>query len=232
MATPAEAGGELSYGDIAGFYYPLALTSLIGLTVHPMLTFFMGRAALPIASLAVFPVVNALGFIFRSVGVSYQEVVIALIGKRHEHASELASFGTVLALGTSAVLSLVVFTPLAHVWFGTISGLTPDLIEAALFPARVMAPLPALGVVLSSQRGILVQERRTRPITIEVVGIAGIFVWLGFGLDWVGVNAAFTAFLGGRLAGNLYLLRSTLEVLRSKKEVMEGEPSPAEPEHE
>ena len=35
---------RLTYRAIASFYYPLALTSLIGLTVQPMLTFFMGRA--------------------------------------------------------------------------------------------------------------------------------------------------------------------------------------------
>jgi hypothetical protein len=54
--SPAHDG----YRAIAAFYYPLALTSLIGLTVQPMLTFFMGRAPAPIESLAVFPVVHSL----------------------------------------------------------------------------------------------------------------------------------------------------------------------------
>ena len=37
----------------------------------------------------------------------------------------------------------------------------------------------------------------------------------GWGLDFVGVTAAIIAFLGGRLAGVLYLIRSSLEVLRA-----------------
>ena len=52
--TPGVGRTRLGYRGIARFYYPLALTSLIGLTVQPMLTFFMGRALSPIESLAVF----------------------------------------------------------------------------------------------------------------------------------------------------------------------------------
>src|SRR5690606_27079791 len=57
---------EPRYREIAAFYLPLALTSLIGLSVQPMLTFFMGNSVRPVESLAVFPVVHALSFFFRS----------------------------------------------------------------------------------------------------------------------------------------------------------------------
>jgi progressive ankylosis protein len=235
LGTQTDVGASLDYRGISAFYYPLALTSLIGLSVHPLLTFFMGRAPFPIESLAVFPVVNALGFLFRAVGLSYQEAAIALLGKDHEHAPELGRFGLVLGLSTSVGLGLVAFTPLAQVWFSTISGLSPDLIEIALLPARILVPLPALSVLLSYQRAILVQERRTGPITvattIEVVGIAGLFVWLGWGLNWVGATAAFTAFLGGRLGGNLYLLKSTVAVLRSRRHIDRPGEAPLDFEH-
>jgi progressive ankylosis protein len=235
LATQTEVGAALDYRGISTFYYPLALTSLIGLSVHPLLTFFMGRAPFPIESLAVFPVVNALGFLFRAVGLSYQEAAIALLGKHHEHAGALGRFGLVLGLATSAGLGLVAFTPMADVWFSTISGLSQDLIEVALLPARILVPLPALSVLLSYQRAVLVQERRTGPITvataIEVVGIAVLFSWLGWGRNWVGATAAFTAFLGGRLAGNLYLLKSTVAVLRSKKHPDRQASAPLDFEH-
>ncbi len=218
--TRSPGSGEApGYGAIARFYYPLALTSLIGLTVQPLLTFFMGRALSPIESLAVFPVVHALSFLFRSLGLSFQEAALALMGRRHEHFPELARFALWLGLVSSAALGLVTFTPLASVWFGTVSGLTPELIAFALAPARLLVPLPALSVLLSLQRAVLMQGRRTHPITvatsIEVTGVAVLFVTFGWGLDFVGVTAAIIAFLGGRLAGVLYLLRSSLEVLRA-----------------
>ncbi len=215
------AGETLGYGAIARFYYPLALTSLIGLTVQPLLTFFMGRSLAPIESLAVFPVVHALSFLFRSLGLSFQEAALALMGKRHEHVRELARFALALGFASSAALGLLAFTPLASVWFGTVSGLTPDLITYALVPARILMPLPALSVVLSLQRAVLMQGRRTHPITvatsIEVAGIAVLFVVFGWGLDFVGVTAAFVGFLGGRLAGVLYLTRSSMAVLRASR---------------
>ena len=216
-----DAGEPLGYRGIAQFYYPLALTSIIGLTVQPLLTFFMGRAPSPLESLAVFPVVHALSFLFRSLGLSFQEAALALMGKRHEHFPELARFALWLGLATSTALGLVTFTPLASVWFATISGLTPELTAFALGPARILVPLPALSVLLSLQRAVLMQERRTHPITvatsIEVAGVAILFVTFGWGLDFVGVTAAIIAFLGGRLAGVLYLTRSCLEVLRGAR---------------
>ena len=212
---------ELTFRSIAVFYWPLALTSLIGLAVQPMLTFFMGRAPAPLESLAVFPVVHALSFVFRSFGLSFQEAAIAKLGRRAEHSGVVGRFALILGLATSGALGIVAFTPLAAVWFEGVSGLTPDLAGYALLPARLLVPLPGLSVLLSLQRAILVQGRRTGPITtatmIEVGVIAVLFVIGGWWLDWVGVTAAFFAFLGGRIAGNLYLAGPVRAVLASRR---------------
>ena len=206
------------YRAIAAFYYPLALTSLIGLTVQPMLTFFMGRAPSPVESLAVFPVVHSLSFLFRALGLSFQEAVIALLGRRAQHSPELARFATGLGLAASGGLALVAFTPLADFWFITVSGLTPELAAFALPPARILAALPAMTVLLSFQRAVLVQARRTRPITIatalEVAGVAAFFTALGWWVELVGVTAAVLAFVAGRVLGVGYLVGSTRRALR------------------
>lgn len=207
--SPAHDG----YRAIAAFYYPLALTSVIGLTVQPMLTFFMGRAPAPIESLAVFPVVHSLSFLFRAIGLSFQEAAIALMGKRFEHYPELARFATWLGLAASGGFALIAFTPLADFWFITVSGLPPDLAAFAITPTRILAPLPALSVLLSFQRAILVQGRRTRPITvatvIEVASIALLFPVFGWGIGLVGVTAAVMAFVIGRVGGVAFLLGKT-----------------------
>ena len=207
----------LSYSRINHFYYPLALTSVVGLAVHPMLTFFMGRARFPIESLAVFPVVHALSFVFRALGLSYQEVVIALLGKDLEHVKELGRFAATLGIATSAALALIAFTPLANFWFVTISGLSPELAEFAILPARILAPFPALSVLLSFQRGLLVQGRHTGPITpataIEVGGIALAFIACSNGFNMVGVTAAMIAFVVGRTASNAYLVPAGFRVV-------------------
>jgi len=200
----------LSYREIGAFYYPLALTSLIGLTIQPMLTFFMGRATSPVESLAVFPVVHSLGFLFRAVGLSFQDAVIALLGKRQEGYAELSSFALRLGLIMSSILATIAFTPLSSVWFETISGLSPELADFAIPAIRVLSPVPFLGVWISLQRGVLVKNRTTGPITMatsaEVLTVAIVFSIVGWGFEWVGVTAAFTAFFFGRGISNLYLI--------------------------
>ena len=211
-------GRTVTYRAIATFYLPLALTSLIGLTIQPLLTFFMGRSVSPVESLAVYPVVHSLSFFFRSVGFAYQDAAIALIGERFEHYRELRRFCFTLGAVTTAGLALVAFTPLFQLWFTVLSGLTPELTSFALIPARIIVPLPFLSVLLSFQRAILVEGRRTQHITwasvIEVTTVAVLFLTLGFRFEVVGATAAFTAFLGGRLLSTVYLVPGCASVLR------------------
>ena len=187
--------------------------------VHPMLTFFMGRAASPVESLAVFPVVHALSFIFRALGLSFQDAALALLGRENEHFPELARFGAVLGLAATAGLAAVAFTPLADVWFVTISGLSPDLAAFAITPTRILVVIPALSVLLSFQRAILMQSRVTRPITvataIEVSAIAILFTVGGWWIGWVGVTAAFVSYVGGRVLSTAYLTSQVRRVLPS-----------------
>ena len=220
VEEPKTEGAEpLTYGRILRFYYPLALTSLIGLAVQPMLTFFMGRAPAPVESLAIFPVVVAATFLFRAMGLSFQEVAIALMGKRFEHARELTRFALVLGIASSAGLGVLALTPLSTFWFQTVSGLSPELARFAIVPTAVLVPIPFLAVMLSFQRAILVIAQRTRLITwataIEVTGIALVFPVLGWNAGVVGVTAASIALLVGRLGSTGYLLRSCAAAVRS-----------------
>ena len=207
--TPVAGAGTLTYRGIVTFYYPLALTSIIGLATHPMLTFFMGRALAALESLAVFPVIGALSFIFRAIGISYQEAAIALLGNDLEHRRVVGRFAAGLALACSLGLAVFAFDPFFSLWFETVSGLAPDLAAYAWVPVMLLVPLPALSVWLSYQRAVNVLRHRTKPITmatiLEIAAIALIFAVTGWGLDLVGVTAATIAFLGGRLLSNLYL---------------------------
>jgi O-antigen/teichoic acid export membrane protein len=200
---------ELTYKKIAIFYYPLALTSLLSLGVHPIVTFFMGQGIMSLESLAVLPVINALVFIFRSIGLSYQEVGIALMGKNFANYIYLRNFAFAAGIIVVVTLSIIAFTPLADFWFNTVSGLTPELTDFAKLPLRIIAVIPGLSVLISFQRAILVYARKTQPVTtattIEVAGII-LILFVGISLfNIVGVVAATSAFLIGRLCANIYL---------------------------
>lgn len=212
LATTCSSTGtaaRLTCRGIAAFYYPLALTSVIGLATYPMLTFFMGRAHAPLESLAVFPVVGSLSFIFRAVGLSYQEAAIALLGDDLEHRRAVGRFAVGLALACALGQAVFAVDPFFGHWFVTVSGLAPELAAYASVPVMLLVPLPGLSVWLSYQRAANVLRRRTRLLTeatiVEIAGIAGIFAVAGWGLGLAGVTAASAALLGGRLLSNLYL---------------------------
>lgn len=199
---------------IVRFYSPLALTSLLTLGVNPMVTFSLGHSRSALESLAVMPVVLSLLFMFRSTGVAYQEVGIALLGERREGFVPLRRFAEILGIVTAGVLALMAFSPLAVGWFHGVSGLSMELTRFAVTPLRLLCLMPALEVLLSFQRSLLVHSRNTGLITwatgVEVVGILTTLA-VGIGvLDLVGAVAAALGLVLGRLGANLFLLGPTL----------------------
>jgi hypothetical protein len=220
-----------SYREITRFYYPLAVTSVLTLGVHPMVTFFIGQSRFALESLAVLPVVNSFGFIFRCLGISFQEIGVALMGARNSGFAALRRFSTRLAAGTSATYALVVLTPLAGLWFSGVSGLSGELTSFALGPARIILLLPALEVLLSLQRSLLVNVRRTAPITwataVEVIGILAVLAAAIRGFDAVGATAAALGYLVGKLAHNLVLLRPCFGTLNDPRQTQNFKPPAA-----
>ena len=216
------ANTPLTVGQIVTFYTPLALTSLLALAVQPLVTFFLGRSRLPRESLAVLPVITGLVFIFRSAGLSYQEVGIALLGERREHYERLRNFAILLGLAASTSLGVIAFSPLSTLWFQEVSGLSAELTGFALLPTRLLTILPALSVLLSLQRSLLVQARQTRPITgasaIEIIGVFLILRLAIYRLDMIGAVAAAGAIVLGRTLGNLWLVLPCWKAIRAPRQ--------------
>ncbi|MCP4196580.1 MAG: hypothetical protein GY762_05460 [Proteobacteria bacterium] len=211
---------KITYRSISKFYSPLALMSVLSLAVYPMVSFFVGHSRFPVASLAVIPVVNALTFMFRALGLSYQEVVIALMEDKNEHYRKLRDFAVLLGVAVSFGLGLIALTPLCGVWFESIAGLSPQLASFATVPIRILMVVPAFSVLVSMQRAILVSGNRTGPLTvatvIEVVTIIGVlFVAIDYG-EMVGATAAAIALLAGRILGTAYLFPPCIGVLRNR----------------
>lgn len=208
----------ISYPEIVKFYYPLALTSMLSLGVYPMVTFFLGQARLSIESLAVLPVVNSLIFIFRSMGLSFQEVAIAMMGNDFKNYKKLRNFATGIGAFVVGTLTLIGFTPLSDIWFSVISGLSPELSSLANSTLMLVTLLPGLSVLISFQRSILVLDRNTKPLSyataVEVIGIMCVlYITIHF-FDLIGAYAAALAYLIGRLCANTFLIPPYMKAIR------------------
>ena len=100
-------------------------------------------------------------------------------------------------------------TPLANLWFTGVAGLPADLAALARVPAALLVLAPALTVLTSWQRGVLVFFSRTGAITVAtainivvllVVVLGGVNV-----LPWPGVVTAALALTASLLAEVAYL---------------------------
>lgn len=212
VSSLASGGDRVAPGwrELTSFYWPLATTSLLALGVQPVVTFLVGHSREAVASLAVLPVVYSLVFLFRALGLAFQEVAIALAGDRLEGDRPLSRFASALGAGVAVGLGLIVWTPLAPVWFEGVSGLTPELARVALTPARILVLMPTLTVLLSWQRALLVHLRSTSAVTwataAEVVVVVAVIRLAAGPLGMVGAVAAAIGLLAGRLAANLVLV--------------------------
>lgn len=209
---------SLTQKQIFSFYYPLALTSLITLGVQPFVTFFIGQSRLAIESLAVMPVVTSFVFIFRGLGLSFQEVVVALMNDDKSGYPQLKVFAIKLAIILTGILMLIAFTPLARIWFINVSGLSDYLAELASMPLMIMSFFPALTVLICFQRGALVNIKNTKPITFGtgtefIVIIVLLFITIKY-FSAVGAVAATISFVFGRIAANLYLIPPFLKAVK------------------
>ena len=173
---------------------------------------------MPLESFAVMPVVTSFVFIFRGLGLSYQEVVVALIGDNMAGFNQLKRFAIKLAMFVAGTLMLIAFTPLAEIWFRDVSGLSKSLTEFAKLPLMIMSFFPAFTVLISFQRAVLVKANETKQITygtaIEFVGIIIVVAICLKYFSLVGAVAATIAFVIGRMAACGYLLPPLISSIR------------------
>jgi hypothetical protein len=165
------------------FYLPLALTSLLHLLMEPIGAAALGRMPRPLESLAAWAVVYGLVFTTQSLGIAFNEVVVALVGEPGG-AVALRRFALWLsALASLPLLSMVIVPPLSRLCFVGILGLPEPLAELAQRSLLFALPLPGLVVAHSWFQGVLVHSRRTRAIPESL----GLYVTTAAGLSWLGV---------------------------------------------
>ena len=162
LHAPAE-GAALTRASFLQFYIPLALTPLITLFIQPIGAAAMARMPNPLESLAAWPAIHGLVFITRSLGMAYQEVVVTLVGEPSA-VPALVRFHRRLAACTMGFLLLLAATPLAAFWFSTVTGLEEDVASLCRIAVALSILMPGYAVLQSWFQGVLMQQRRTRPI--------------------------------------------------------------------
>jgi len=173
----------LTFKAFMKFYVPLAMTSLLTLLIQPIGSAAISRMPRALESLAVWPVVIGLSFLFRSIAVAYNEVVVALMDEPGSSAT-LRRFAGLLVGFVTLFQLVIVATPLADIWFHRISALSPELTKLAITGMWLALLLPALNALQSWFQGTILFSRQTSGIPEAVV----IFLATISGILWAGVS--------------------------------------------
>ncbi len=157
----------LTLQGLCTFYWPLALTPLITLSTLPLVSAAISRMPRALESLAVWPVLGGLTFVFRSVGIAVQEVVVTFYD-RPDFRRPLKQFVGMVSFGACGCLLLIATTPLSTLWFESVAALNPELSALASTALWMAVILPALSPWESYFQGELVSRGATTYVTQAV----------------------------------------------------------------
>jgi hypothetical protein len=210
---PAEPGDEvLSWKGLMIFYVPLALTSFVVLAIRPVITAGIARAPLPLESLAVWPVIHSFIFLFTSISLSYQEVVVTLLKTDHDY-SALRKFTGIVAVALFTLFYLVPLTGFDTIWFRYVIGLPADLMRFVNTPLLILPFMPLFLTLVTWFRGVQIKRRETVNITkgVSINGIVTTVLIFGgaFLLPLVGVITAALTISIAHGCESFYLFRKT-----------------------
>jgi len=187
---------ELSKKSFLQYYIPLALTSLITLLSQPLISSALSRMPRALDSLAVWPVLSGLLFIFRSSGIAYNEVVVTLINKPNSYAN-LKKYALILASSTTGLLLLITITPLSTVWFKYISALPSSIISLANTALWFSLLIPGANAFQSWYQGLILNSGKTRGIPEAVaIFLAVTIATYTIGIYWIELPGIYIGTLG------------------------------------
>jgi hypothetical protein len=182
------------------FYVPLALTSLLTLVWQPIGSAALSRMPDALPSLAVWPVVSGLIFMLRSLGIAYNEVVVAVLDRDGSYLN-LRRFKNILIVLTTLLHLMIAATPLSYIWFYRVSALPLNLAELAQMAFLLALPMAALSVLQSWYQGAILNGRNTRSIPESVViFLITVLVVLGGGIWFGGIIGLYVGIIGFVLA--------------------------------
>ncbi len=215
--TAATSKSALTYRSLFSFHLPLAATSVLILLMQPMVTSSLSRLDQPTMTLAAWPIVFQIMLMARAAAMALPEVIIAL----HEDSSTfepLRRFSLALMMVTTLLMAAFVLSPLAGWYLFQVQDMSPEVGRLAQSSLIWFLFFPALAVITSWLRGLLIQSSHTRYVNagmvINIIITAASLV-VGVIQQWPGLLTAALALnlaSAGEVAYLLWRTQHTLPV--------------------
>jgi hypothetical protein len=220
LQDTGEEKHSLDWKVFFSFYVPLALTPLFTILAQPIGSTALSNMPEDLESLAIWPPLYGMVFLLRCLGMGFNEIVVSHLGRPGAREA-LARFAGILAFSTAFILLLMSVTPLADLYFSTVTALAPDLASRAAAALWLTIPLPAFAALQSFFGGALVHARRTRGITEAVaIQLTLLCIVLGIGVQTgrhPGLLVALTAYVVGNLGNTTWLYLRSRGILKNMR---------------
>ncbi len=194
-SEPISSGNPLTYKELSQFHLPLAATSVLLLLIQPLVAFTLARSPQPILSLAAWPLVFQVMLVARAAAFALPEVIIALSDGRATF-KPLRRFTYTLVIVNSAAMLLFVLTPLSDFYLLRIQDADPAIANLARNGLLIFLPLPALAILISWIRGLLINRRVTTAVNIGMIInliLTITILFFSVSYEWPGIPGAAVA---------------------------------------
>jgi hypothetical protein len=208
LDSAQDGDDRLTYGQLYRFHLPLAATSLLTLLVQPLVAYSLAQSPNPTLSLAAWPVVFQVTLVARAAAFALPEVVIA---KYMDQATfqPIRRFTLTLVGANTLLMVLFVLTPLIGYYLLVVQDLLLPVANLARIGIVLFLPLPALSILISWIRGLMINQGATRVVNfgmfINLIVTIGV-LFLGSVNNWPGINAAAIALCAAAGVELLFLL--------------------------
>ena len=190
--SPVSSNDPLTYEALTRFHLPLAATSVLVLLVQPMVAFALARSPNPTLTLAAWPIVFQFMLVARAAAFALPEVIIALSNGEPTF-QPLRKFTYSLVVLNTAAMLLFILTPISDFYLLIIQDAEPAVARLASEGLLIFLPLPALAILISWIRGLLINRRVTTAVNVGMVVnliVTTAILFLAVSYQWPGIPGA------------------------------------------
>ncbi len=225
QSLPA-AGKTLTYRKLFWFHLPLALTSLLALLAQPLVTFSLARLDKPTLSLAAWPVLFQITLMARAAAFAWPEVVIALSDGAKTFLP-IRRFTSNMAGILTLAMVIFILTPLSTFYVFVVQDMTQPVGELVQSSIMLFLLFPALTVLVSWLRGLLIKQSVTREVNLGMainLFVTAVILIIGLYYYLPGLPTAAIALNVAALCEVVYLLWRTKTILAPEIKLLQLRP--------
>ena len=155
----------LTYMNLASFYSPLIITTLIHTSIMPIVNSALARTHAPDMAISVFAVAWGLGMIVLSPFIMFHQIPLNFADDTDNGITKaIQKFAIIIALFCAAAMALMGFTDIGYFILTRWIGATSEISRQAQPVIQLMSVLPFLMVAREYYWGVLMRRRLTKHI--------------------------------------------------------------------